>query len=133
MQRFYVCLLFVLLSVLTINCKKNGTDASKKDPNGNWKVSHGGGSHCLAPTFSTIITVSGNQFSATLVTWGSNRLSIAGTITMGNINFIVSGNETISGSGCNGTNGFFAYIDPNGSPVSGSVSSNWGSLLFEKQ
>jgi hypothetical protein len=112
-------------------CSKS--DSTKNhDPNGSWKVTIVAGGHCLAPATSKIITVSNNQFSSTIVTWGSQTLSVAGTITMGNIKFIVSGNETISGSGCNGTNGFYNYIDPDTNPVSGTVASNWGDLIFEK-
>jgi len=114
-------------------CSKSDS-TNKPDPNGNWKVTLVTPGHCSAPaSASKIISVTNNQFSATIVSWGSQTLSISGTITMGNIKFIVSGNETISGSGCNGTNGFYDYIDPNTNPVSGTVASNWGSMIFEKQ
>jgi hypothetical protein len=136
MSKFILPAMLVMGSIFFAGCSKSGSD-NKPDPNGNWKVTVVTGGHCLAPAASKIITVTGGQFSSTIVTYsnsaGTHTLSIQGTLTMGNIKFIVSGNETISGSGCNGTNGFYDYIDPSSNPVSGTVASNWGNLIFEKQ
>ncbi len=131
MTRYIFALLFSGICIFP-GCSKSGSD-SKPDPNGNWKVTVITGGHCLAPASSKIIAVTNGQFSDVIATYSGHTLSIAGTITMGNIKFAVSGNETIAGSGCNGTNGFFDYIDPSTSPIAGNVTSNWGSLRFEKQ
>ena len=126
--------LVIVLGMLG-SCKKDSGSGgnSMPDPNGTWEVKLVNGGHCLAPAASKLITVSGDQFNATIVTFGTHPLSIQGTITKGNINYVVSGNETISGSGCVGTNGFFSYIEPFQTPIVGTASSNWGTLRFEKK
>ena len=129
----------LMFACLLSACKKTDSSSSSSsapDPNGTWKVTLASG-HCLSPAASKLITVAGGQFSATILNFTQSgcteSLSVQGTLTMGNINFVVSGNETMSGSCCNGVNGFFSYIDPTKKPISGTFSSNWGTMTFEKQ
>ncbi|MEO7922669.1 MAG: hypothetical protein ABIR30_03265 [Chitinophagaceae bacterium] len=134
MRKHFV--IFIVLLILLNSCTKNGSSGDGiPDPNGTWEVAVIPSGHCQAPAGSKLITVSGGNFSATIMTFtggGCTRtLSVNGSITKGSLNYIVSGNETISSSCCSGTNGFFAYIDP--STGSGTVASNWGDLRFEKK
>lgn len=127
-----------MLSVLPLTgCKKGDSEKKMPDPDGNWQVTVVASGHCLAPAGSKIIQVSGGNFDATIMTFTKSgctqTLSVKGTITKGNINYVVSGNEFLAGNCCNGGNGFFAYIDPFASPVKGTVASSWGNLVFEKK
>lgn len=142
MKRIFLFPLFCILAqILFTGCKKieaiTTTTTTAPDPNGNWLVTVVSPAHCSSPLVSKLITVSGGNFNAVLQTYTNNgcteTMSIYGTLTMGNINFVVSGNETLAGTCCNGTNGFFSYIDPTKTPISGNVQSNWGSLKFTKQ
>ena len=127
--------LFFLLAVG--GCKKGSDKDEMPDPNGSWQVTVVASGHCGAPAGSKIIQVSNGNFDAVITTFTKSgctqTLSVKGTITKGNLNYIVSGNEFLTGNCCNGGNGFFAYIDPNASPIKGTVGSSWGSLVFEKK
>ncbi len=136
--------LFVLVGAFLLvhsSCIKTDTSPtsgnSLPDPNGTWLITIPQGDHCLAPASTKLITVSGDQFDAILSSFTRNgcteTISIKGSITKGNLNFVVNGNETIAGGCCNGTNGFFKYIDPSKTPIKGDVQSNWGILTFEKK
>ena len=137
LKSIIIPLLCLFIQLFAGSCKKNSATSGTTDPNGNWLVTIPQNVHCFAPGTSKVITVSGGQFSSTIVSFTRNgcteSLSIQGTLTMGNINFVLSGNETMSGSCCNGVNGFFSYIDPTKTPINVTVSSNWGPLTFEKQ
>ena len=141
MKRFSTRLhlaVFIMLSIsFLLGCKKGGGDEEMPDPDGNWQVTVVPSGHCLAPAGSKIIQVSGGNFDAVIMTFTKSgctqTISVKGTITKGNINYVVSGNEFLAGNCCNGGNGFFAYINPFATTVKGTVASNWGSLEFEKK
>ena len=141
MKQTFLFILVTTFLLVQTSCIKTDTSSaagsSLPDPNGPWLITIPQGDHCFAPASTKLITVSGDQFDAILSSYTRNgcteTISIKGSITKGNLNFVVTGNETISGGCCNGINGFFKYIDPSKTLIKGDVQSNWGILTFEKK
>lgn len=101
---------------------------------------------CYRITHTVSMQVVGGAFSSSLFTYcanarngatrvdtgggcgsdGSERVSITGTMSNGRVN----GNQTLTGSFCNGTNGFTGFMN---STMSGDAASGWGQLTFRKR
>lgn len=130
-----ICILTVSVFLNSCTKKSSGSGNNIPSPDGSWKVTVITSGHCGAPAASKLITVTGGNFNSSIATFTASgcteTISITGTITIGNTKYIASGNEFLSGNCCNGGNGFYNFIDT--SPASGTVTSNWGSMKFEKQ
>lgn len=131
----------LILFAVCLSCNKNDdspTSNTNNDPNGQWTVTLSGG-HCTIAKRIQTFTVTGGNFDFTMTytetsttpQWTSTTRFV-GTITKGNVKFVVDGNESITGGCANGTNGFFGYIDPSISPIEGDVSSNFGTIHWKK-
>ena len=114
----------------------NGTsDSSLPNPDGKWLVTADVGS-CGSAKGSDTVIVSGGRFTNAKifsypVSGGTETVTITGTIAKGNLYLIVEGNEFLSGTSCNGGNGFYGFLQT--SQTSGTVASAWGTLKFVKQ
>jgi hypothetical protein len=132
-------LLLGLSSLLSLACGAllpggNGGGTTLPDPDGKWLVvAHV--TSCMDATGQQLITVSGGKFDAPIFVYDASgcheSVSVQGTIEKGSSKLVVSGNEFLSGSCCNGGNGFQGFIEP--SPTKGSASSSWGEMTFEKK
>ena len=108
--------------------------SSLPEPDGVWLVT----AHvttCYDATGADTVRVSGGRFTNAKIfsysrSGNSETVTITGTITKGNIYLIVQGNEFLTGTACNGGNGFYGFLET--TPTSGTVASAWGSLTFVK-
>ena len=128
---------FIILQLgLTFSsCSKN--DDTPKDINGEWLVTCNITS-CYTATVSKIITVTDGSFDDEIGTYSSygdtETVSIQGTFEVrGTSSYTVSGNEYLSGSACNGGNGFYGIISTASDPITGDSPSSWGTIHWEKQ
>jgi|GEM_PF-5004582 hypothetical protein len=108
------------------------------DPDGNWLVTCTI-EYCDSATVSKVLTVSGGNFNATIGTYTvpgcTETISIQGSITYttGDVDFVASGNEFLTGSCCNGGNGFQGFINIWQNPqFEGDSPSYWGNIHWKK-
>jgi len=133
-------LFFVILSIgltLVTSCVKNKDEVTATDINGNWLVTCTI-STCYNATVSKTITVSDGKFDAVIGSYTlygqTESVSVKGTLEIVNNNGIeASGNEFLTGSACNGGNGFYGTINSTKNPISGDSPSSWGNIHWEKQ
>ncbi len=135
----YPVLLLAAVGALSCGMPGSGSGSngggSLPDPDGNWQVTAHVTS-CMDATGTATVQVTGGSYNAQIFSYNlqgcSQAVSIQGTLTKGNSHLVVEGNEFLTGGCCNGGNGYFGYLELNGSSVGGMVSSAWGSLDWKK-
>ena len=137
-------LFFLILSLgltLVSSCENGKDEKTSTDIDGDWLVTCIITS-CGNATVSNTITVSDGKFDAEIGSYTeahpyypqTQSVSIQGTLIIVSSNGIeASGNEFLSGSACNGGNGFYGIFNSTKKPISGDSPSYWGNIHWERK
>ena len=140
MKKRILFFLILSLGLTLVSSCENGKETST-DIDGDWLVTCTITS-CYNATVSNTITVSDGKFDAEIGSYTithpsypqTQSVSIQGTLKIVSSTGIeASGNEFLSGSACNGGNGFYGIFNSTKKPISGNSPSSWGNIHWGKK